>query len=143
MITVEKLMILKKTPLFRYTSDEILLELAYQVKEIYLSPNEIIVSKGDFGNFMFLIVEGKVKVHDGDLVLAELGENEVVGELAALSLRERIASVTAIEESLVLKIDHDTLYGLMERHIGLVQGVIEVLCERTRNISADVKKALL
>jgi CRP/FNR family transcriptional regulator, cyclic AMP receptor protein len=135
MITLEKLILLHGIPLFRYTSDEILLELAFALTEQYALPGETIVEKGEFSTDMYLIAWGKVKVHDGDKILAQLAEHDVFGELAALSPEVRIASVSALENTLLLKISHDVLYEIMARNIGLVRGIVEVLCQRTRAIA--------
>lgn len=132
MITLEKLMLLHDVAIFRHASDEILLELAYVLTEQYVVAEEPIVMKGEFGADMYIIAKGKVRLHDGDTLLAELGEHEVFGEIAALSPEARFASATAIENSLLLKIDHEVLYDIMARNIGLVKGIIEVLCQRAR-----------
>lgn len=140
MITIEKLLLLKSVPLFKYTPDDILLELAHSLKEHYAAAGEMIMQKGEFGQVMYIIARGKVKVHDKDNVLAELEELDVFGELAALSPEVRTASVTAVENSVLLKINNEMLYDMMEMHIGLVRGIIEVLCQRTRDIAAHSKK---
>lgn len=135
MITIEKLLLLKNVPLFSYTPEDILLEIAYEVKEKYVSTGELIIKEGDFGRVMYIIAEGKVKVHHDDIVVTELGKFDVFGELAALSAEVRTASVTAVENSVLLKIDHVTIYDMMARHFGLVKGIIEVLCHRMRAIT--------
>jgi signal transduction histidine kinase len=135
MSVTEKLNLLRKVPLFKYTPDNLLQDLANVIGEQHVTANELIVKKGEVGNEMYIIAQGKVKVHDGNKFLAELSTWEVFGELAALFPEMRIASVSAIEDSILLKIDHDTLYYLMSKSISLAQGIIEVLCIRTRSIS--------
>ena len=135
MLTLEKLMLLHDVAIFRHASDETLLELAYLLTEEYVVADQPIVKKGDFGADMYIVAQGKVQVHDGDLVIEELDAHEVFGEIAALSPEARVASVTAIENSLLLKINHEILYDVMARNIGLVKGIIEVLCQRTRNLA--------
>ncbi len=131
MITLEKLMLLHDVAIFRHASDEILLELAYVLTEQYVVADEPIVTKGEFGADMYIVARGKVRMHDGDVDIAELGEHEVFGEIAALCPKARNASVTAIENSLLLRINHEVLYDIMARNIGLVKGIIEVLCQRS------------
>ena len=53
-----------------------------------------------------------------------------------------IASVTAIDETLVLKISSTILYDLMEIQIELAKGIIHVLCQRSRSIANDLRRAL-
>lgn len=128
-------MLLHDVTIFRHVSDEILLELAFVSTEEYAASGEQIVSKGEFGADMYIVASGKVQVHDGDKVYAEIGAHDVFGEIAALSPQVRVASVTAVENTVLLKINHEVLYDIMARNIGLVKGVIEVLCLRTRSNS--------
>ncbi|MGZ3632759.1 MAG: Crp/Fnr family transcriptional regulator [Parachlamydiaceae bacterium] len=132
MLTLEKLMFLHDVAIFRHVSDEILLELAFVSSEEYAASGELIVSKGEFGADMYIVASGKVQIHDGDKIYDEIGAHDVFGEITALSPRARIASATAIENTVLLKINHEVLYDIMARNIGLVKGVIEVLCQRQR-----------
>lgn len=132
---IDKLKILKEVLFFKFTSNDLLEELISNMQEQVAEADELIIEKGTFGDEMYVILEGKVKVHDGDQIIAKIGSSNVFGELAALSPHVRIASVSAIEHSLLLKINHEMLYSLMKRNIGFVQGIIEVLCQRTRNMS--------
>ena len=52
MATLQKLSILRSVPLFRYASDEILLEMADNLMEQYASAGEEIIRKGQFGTEM-------------------------------------------------------------------------------------------
>lgn len=140
MITLEKLILLHDVPIFRYVSDDVLLELALAVTEEFIASGEPIVNMGEFGADMYIIAKGKVKVHNAEKTVAELGERDVFGEIAALSPEVRIASVTALENCLLLKINHEILYDIMARNIGLAKGIIEVLCQRTRAIAGSQQK---
>lgn len=131
----EKLFLVKTVPLFKYMSDDVLQKLVPALEELHFASGEMIVKKGEFGIEMYVIASGKVKVHDGDKFLTELEAHDVFGELAALMPETRIASVSAVEDSVLLKVSHDTLYDIMSKNIQLAKGIIEVLCMRTRSIS--------
>lgn len=143
MITIEKLMILKDVDIFRYTPDDVLLDIAYSLEEQVVLPGEDIVKEGDVGDTMYIIVHGKVKVHEKEKFLAELGVRQVFGELAALSPEVRIATVSALENTLLFKIRRGMLYEMMERHIGLAKGIIEALCQRMREIAREKTRTLV
>lgn len=134
MITLEKMLFLKTMPLFKYTQEEVLLAVATILEQESVKKGEKIIEKDSLGTSMYMIVKGKVKVHDGEVELNRLGEREVFGELAALSPEKRIASVTALEETTLFKISHTALYELMEVQVGLARGIIEVLCQRVRSV---------
>lgn len=142
MNTFEKMLFLKAMPLFKYVNDEVLIDVASVLEEQIVKPGEQIIEKGGIGTTMYMIVAGKVKVHDGDCLLKELGDHEVFGELAALSPAKRIASVTALEETFLLKINNSAFFDLMEMQVDLAKGIIHVLCQRTRSIVSDLTRAM-
>ena len=135
MIDFEKFLILKTISIFKNTPDEILTEIIPAISELRVPAGYAIVKKGDSGNSLYIIVEGKANVHDGDKILSEINSREIFGELSALSPQVRIASVTATEDSILYKIEHDDLYNFMEAHSGLAKGIIEFLCERVRQVA--------
>jgi CRP-like cAMP-binding protein len=135
MITFEKFLVLKGVQMFKHTPDDILLKMASVVKEVRVSANQEIVRKNEFGNSSYIIVEGRVKIHDEDRLIIEMGEREIFAELAALAPEKHIASVTALEDSLLFKISGEVLYELMNLHVGLARGIIEFLCFRVRQIA--------
>lgn len=94
--------------------------------------------KDDPGISMYLIVGGRVRVHDGDRTLNELGDRDVFGEMAALDAVPRSASVTTIEETRLLRLDQDALYGIMSGRIEVVRVIIRMLSNRLRDRVEDV-----
>ena len=142
MNTFEKMLFLKSMSLFKYVKDDVLLGLAPLLEEQIVKAGELIIKKGDLGTIMYLIVTGQVKVHDGERIVKEMGDHEVFGELSALSPEIRIASVTALEETLLLKIGNSVLEDLMEMEPALSKGIIQVLCQRTRSIASDLNQLM-
>ena len=72
---------------------------------------------------------------DGDKTINFLGEREFFGELALLDPEPRSASVEASEETRLFRLDRDTLFDLMEDNVGVVSGIMQVLCRRLRRIT--------
>ncbi|MEJ7681007.1 MAG: cyclic nucleotide-binding domain-containing protein [Segetibacter sp.] len=101
---IEKVLILRSSEIFQNTPETDLVELASILEEIYLDADSLLFSKGDTGNCMYFIYSGSVKVHDGEHILAVLGENEIVGELSVLDTESRSASATTAEESILLNL---------------------------------------
>lgn len=140
MIALEKLLLLKSVTFFKETPDDLLLQLAiFALQEKNMQAGELIVQKNDIDTAMYIIVAGKVKIHDGDLLIKELNEREIFGELAALSLSPRISSVSALTDGLLLKMDSNDLYEMMSLDIGLAKGVIKGLCERIQSMSTQLQ----
>ena len=67
-----------------------------------LPPASTFITEGAVEDHLFVIVDGKVRVHNGQHTLVELGPGSTVGELSALVAEPRSASVTAVETSTLL-----------------------------------------
>ena len=139
-LTIEKVMILKSVDIFSETPEEDLIEVASIVEEVEVKAGKEIITKGDIGTSMYIIVEGRVRVHDGGKELAILGRRTVVGELAALDPEPRMATVTAIEDTDLFRLDEGPLYDLMAEHIEVVRGITRVLCNRLRKMGVQLSK---
>ncbi len=133
-LTIEKVLILKTVKMLAETPEEILAELAGILTEITVSQGEVIFEKGEIGQSMYIIIDGKVRVHDGDHTIVTLEKRDFFGELAVLDPEPRSASVTAVEEAQLFRLDQDSLYELMAEHVEIARGIIRVLCQRLRNV---------
>ncbi len=139
MLLIEKVIMLKTVPMFANTDEELLGEIAALFEEVEYRAGEIIVSKGDEGESMYIVVSGRVRVFDGETNLSELGEKEIFGELALLDPQARSASVKAIEDARLFRLDGETFSQLMAGNVEIVRGVLHVLCERLRKTSAAMR----
>ncbi|MCP4112785.1 MAG: cyclic nucleotide-binding domain-containing protein [Desulfobacteraceae bacterium] len=140
LLTIEKVMILKSVDIFSATPEEDLIEVASIVEEISVKKGEEFITKGDIGTSMYIIIEGQVRVHDGDRELAKLGRRTVVGDMSALDPEPRNASITAIEDTELFRLDGGPLYDLMAEHIEVVRGITRVLCQRLRNANSEIAR---
>ena len=86
MLTIEKVITLASVSMFAEVPDALLIDVASVLEEIAVSAGEEIVHQGDVGTSTYIIVAGKVRVHDGMKELRLLGAGEVFGEIAALTL---------------------------------------------------------
>ncbi|MFW6373371.1 MAG: Crp/Fnr family transcriptional regulator [Thermodesulfobacteriota bacterium] len=134
LLTIERVIILKSVNIFSEVPEEDLVEVASIVEEMEVKKGEDIILKGDIGTSMYIIVSGRAKVHDEGKELAVLDERTVFGELAALDPEPRSASITALEDCHLFKLEEGPLYDLMAEHIEVVRGIIRVLCRRMRSM---------
>jgi CRP-like cAMP-binding protein len=132
-LIIERVLILKSTPVFSEVPEEDLLELAAGVEEIEVRQGERIIEKGELGSSLYIVVDGKVRAHDGDQELRVLGSREIFGELAVLDPEPRSASVTAIEDTLLFRVDERVLYEMMAENQALTRGLIRMLCRQLRS----------
>jgi ATP:ADP antiporter, AAA family len=137
---VEKVLILKKTSLFKETPDDALVEVAQVLQEVSCGAGQVIFEKGDPGDSMYLIASGKVRVYDGNRTFNYLQEGDGFGEMAALEPEPRSASIVAVEDTLLLKIDQNQLFELIEGRWEVARGIIEVLSRHLRQRMQDLNR---
>ncbi len=74
--------------------------------------DEFIIQKGAEDNYFFILLSGSAKVYKGHQdveCLAHLSPGEFVGEVAFITNQVRTASVVALEECIMLRIDRGGL----------------------------------
>ena len=132
LLAIEKVMVLKSVAIFSKVPDEVLANLASVMEEVEVRKGDEIYSKGGEGQTMYIIVDGKIRVHDGEKTFVNLGERDFFGELTTLDPEPHLATVTADAETRLLGLNGDVLYELMSDHSEVLRGIIHVLCERLR-----------
>ena len=83
--------ILRTTTIFMTTTDEALEDVADLLRPQSLAAGQLLFARGDPGDCMYIVVKGRVRVHDGERVLNDLWAGAVVGEMAILDDAGRVA----------------------------------------------------
>lgn len=136
LLTIEKVIILRSAEVFASMPDHVLAFIASIAEEVDVPRGRTFIHKGDIGTCMYLIVDGRVKVHDGERTIAEFEKGQPVGELAVLDPEPRNASVTALEDTLLFRLDKEAFDEVMADQPEIARGVIRVLCRRLRASAA-------
>ena len=95
---------LKQVSFFSEVSSKSLEHFSKNLQFETYKKNENIFKKNDTGDSMYTILSGKVKVHENDHVYGYLSKGECFGEYALIDNQSRSASITANEDTKVLKI---------------------------------------
>ena len=139
LLTIEKVLILKSVKVFSSVPEAQLVDLATIAESVEYDTGEVIVRQGDLGNSMYIVANGKVRVFEGSNELGILGSRAVFGELAALDPEPRAASVEAVEDCTLLRLDGESLYELMSGNKEVTRGIVHVLCDYARRNLALAK----
>jgi signal transduction histidine kinase len=131
----EKFEFLIKLPIFDGAGHDVLMEMASSLTEKEVLRGSTIIRKGDEGDAVFIIASGRVRVHDGNHVLARLGAGQVFGEYALIDQRARSASVTADENCLLLRLDYPDFYRYAAVNPEILRGVLRQLIHRMRDMN--------
>ena len=137
---IEKVLILKTVDMFGQTPDDVLAEVANLLEDMEVNAGETIFHKGDLGDSMYVIVDGRVRVHDDGRLLNFLEERDVFGEMALLDPEPRLASVTAVEPTRLFRLDQAPFYQLIGERPEVASGIIRVLTRRLRSRVRDISQ---
>ena len=132
MSAAEKVSFLKSVSLFAEIPDGILADLAALLTEVPIAAGAVVFEKGAYGDSMYIVAHGRVRVHDAERTLNYLERGDVFGEMALLDIEPRSASVTAVEATRLLRLERASLYQLMETRVEVARGLIQILCRRLR-----------
>ena len=143
-----KLAVLRKHPMFCDLEPEALDQLCRYAKHSTLKRGATIVSKGDPGNSLVVVVSGTVKISisspDGrSAILNLIGPGEIFGEVALLDGRARTADATANTNCEIYVIDRRDFIPFVRSQPALAMKLIELLCERLRWTSDQVEEVIL
>jgi CRP/FNR family transcriptional regulator, cyclic AMP receptor protein len=129
---MDKLRLLQSVSIFSEVPDEGLVWLLELLNEVEYKAGDTIVTEGELGTSMYIIMEGQVSVHAGGRMLNHLNAGDVFGELAALSPEPRTASVTADTDTRLLSLSRDPLFALFDQRPVVAHGIVRRLCQYLR-----------
>ncbi|MCS5614467.1 MAG: cyclic nucleotide-binding domain-containing protein, partial [Candidatus Marinimicrobia bacterium] len=130
--TLEKALILKSIDLFETIPSEELIRVAQIADEEQFETDSLLFEEGDFGDSMYIVANGKVRVHKGERTIVELEKGACVGEMALLDQEPRSADVTVNADTTLLKITQDGFYELMSSNMEIMHGIVKLITNRLR-----------
>ena len=133
----EIIKILRNSNIFGEMDVDILAQVAETLEVVEVDAGEVIIQKGEYGDSMFIVIDGHVRVHDRSLVFRKAGKGDVFGEMAALDTSVRSATITAETDTRLLKLERRALFDLVESQPRLVRALIKVLCQHIRRCSEN------
>jgi len=139
--------VLRAMPLFKHlTYKEIMRLLNVTVVRSYAVGDQI-VTEGENGDELFLILSGKIRLHKGEAFITHLGRGAHLGEMALVDRSPRSASATAEEPSRALMLRRKDFYEIIRKEpvlaTKLLWSFVQVLTERLRKTTAELSGARL
>jgi cyclic nucleotide-binding protein/HEAT repeat protein len=138
---MERVLFLRKVPLFAELPPPDLQPIAGIAQEQTFADGEAIAEQGDPGDAMYIIVSGEVAVvvrgDAGERVVAVRPSGEVVGEMAVITSEPRMAGLVARGPVRVLSIERRQFESILRERPGTSLGVIRVLCHRLTAIAGE------
>ncbi len=136
---IEIVLMLKASSIFAGTPENTLAEVAAIAHVQRIAEEEVLFKKGDPGDCLYIIVEGNISIGDGSTVFAKLGKNDFFGELALVETEPRSADAIGLSDCLLLRIDQDDFYELIEDRSEVARGILVILAQRLRRQNEQLR----
>ena len=129
--------VLKKSDWFRNVPENILIQILNSATEYTLDQGKHLITIGEMGNSMFLILEGKVKIvipdsNNDEIIVNQLGPGELVGEMSLIDQKPRSASVIALTELSALEFSRERFMKILKQHPEISIHMITAMSNRMR-----------
>jgi len=135
---MDRILFLKRVPLFATLSPADLKQVAAIAEEETFPDGEVLAYQGEQGDALFLIVSGEVRVSiekDGQATdVARRKSGDYVGELAIVNREPRNATLIASGDVRALCIDQKSFEGLVRERPEVSLVIIQVLSKRLKEL---------
>ena len=136
---------LRRIPLFSRIEPSKLKLLAFTSEHMTFRDGQWLMRQGQVGNEAYVLMEGRVAVTvdspDGEFVVAELGGNELIGEIAILCDVPRVASVKAIGDVKTLLIRKELFLQLVSQFPQMGIEIMRSLADRLNRTNQELVEA--
>ncbi|HVO26891.1 MAG TPA: cyclic nucleotide-binding domain-containing protein [Candidatus Margulisiibacteriota bacterium] len=136
---VEVILHLRTLDLFSRLTTRELGDLAAAVREEAHPAGAAIVREGEFGDCMYIIVEGEIRVTREGKFVSVFKPGEFFGEMAVFDGEARFATATALTHLRLLRLERGDLLHLMDEQPGIAIGVCQQLSRHVRELINQIE----
>ena len=133
---------LRSVPMFRDIDPSRLKLLAFTSERVRFAAGQTLFLQGDAADAAYVILDGKADVilsdRGGEVKVAELGRNALVGEMGILSDAPRSATIKASEASSALRIDKRVFLELLSQFPQMAIAIMRELASRLERTNAQL-----
>jgi CRP-like cAMP-binding protein len=134
---LERVLLLKRSPLFREVPTDDLRVVASQLKEVACFAGERVFDIGDPSDQTYIVLSGRIGISlDEDprvrRFIRMIGPGECFGEMGVLENLPRSGTAHVVEDTLLLVLEEEKLRALVMSYPGLAFGLLRSLSMRLR-----------
>lgn len=145
MLLNDEVGMLRRVPLFSGIEPTKLKLLAFTSDRVSYSAGQILFRQGDEGDAAYVILSGTAEVlvesESGQIKVAELEPNSIVGEIAILCNVSRTATVRAAAPLEALRIRKEHFLRLLTEFPEMTIEILRVLAERLSHTTTELADA--
>jgi CRP/FNR family transcriptional regulator, cyclic AMP receptor protein len=142
----EEVNVLQRIPLFAKVEASKLKLLAFTSERIAFEAGHVLFRRGDMGDAAYIILEGEAEVlvdgPSGPVLIAVLGRDAFVGEIAILCDVPRTATVRARQRLVCLRIAKELFIRLINEFPQIAVAVIRELAHRLEMSNEKLREAV-
>lgn len=145
MMLKDEVQTLRQVPLFAGIAPAKLKLLAFASDRVSFRAGETLFNQGDPGDAAYVILEGKADIltegGGGQIKIAELEDNAIVGEIAILCDVSRTATVRAAAPLEALRIRKDDFLKLLTDYPDMMFEILRALAQRLTRTTSELTEA--
>lgn len=145
MLLKDEVGMLKRVPLFSGVEPSKLKLLAFTSDRVSYNAGQTLFHQGDEGDAAYVILSGTADIlvnsDSGQIKVAELEPNAIVGEIAILCDVSRTATVKATERLEALRIRKDHFLRMLKENPEMTIEIVKVLADRLSATTAELSAA--
>ena len=130
----QKLDLLRSVPLFSGLGDGEIRRLGELVDEVDLPAGRVLMTQGEHGAEMLIMVDGAASVVRDGQSLDDCGPGSILGEISLLDGGPRTATVTLTAPSRLLILARREFHSLMDEFPEVRMRVLETVARRLRTL---------
>ena len=115
---------LRETPIFKGLSDEALIPIAHMTQWKTANKGDVIFSKDDESDYMYIIFKGSVFIKKGNKEISLLNGHDFFGEAGIVTNQPRMASAIAVEECLFLQISKNSFKTIISKYPSFARSIL-------------------
>ena len=146
MSLAEEVELLRRIPMFANVEISKLKLLAFTSERVAFHAGDVLFSQNEMGSSAFIIISGEADVTvdtpAGPLVVAHVGRNDFIGEIAILCDVPRTASVVARTDMTALCISKDLFFRMVTEFPQMAVEIMRVLAQRLENTTRQLREAV-
>ena len=129
----------RKISFFKGVSPEDVAKIFAQGNVVEYAPATMLFDKGDTGDKMFVILNGRVKIRDGAKQIAILHTGDIFGEMSLVSDAPRSATAVTMTQTDLLTLSFDDILNNIQPQVAaqLLVNIIVTLANRLRQANTE------
>jgi CRP-like cAMP-binding protein len=142
----EEVELLRNIPLFAKLETSKLKLLAFASERTIFADGQELFHQGDPGDSAYVVLKGEADVviatPAGEITVARLGKNDIIGEIAILCDVPRTATLRAVGELITLAISKDLFFRMVSEFPQMAIEIMRELAQRLERTNQQLREAV-